>query len=138
MAILTRAPRLTPLSNFATLRIAPVQTRRQYADQSPQEASGVVKQKDKDAKPKILEPIPPAEDSQDVKKHNEEFKDRPDRAVNKIDDKGRPVVGKMPTESQSRFAESQATTIAKLCFRESEIGVLVPGQYLACQVKTII
>src|SRR6186713_380031 len=40
-------------------------------------------------KPKILETAPPAEETDDVKEHNEEFKKRSDRASNKIDPDGK-------------------------------------------------
>ena len=83
--------------------VVPSQTQRRYADQASAsgEGSGVVKKSDKNAKPKILEPVPSAEETNDVKKHNEDFEDRPDRATNYIDDKGRPKVGKMAQECEA-------------------------------------
>ena len=91
---------------------------RRYASNSSgsePEGSGVIKQKDKNAKPKILEHVPPAqENSEDVKKHNEEFEDRPDRAANQIDDKGRPVTGKMPSKGGEGCWIVVVVTIADL------------------------
>ena len=56
---------------------------------------GIVGKGDKNAKPVILEHAAPA-DSKDpeVKKHNEEFEKRPDRAANAISDKNETTVGK--------------------------------------------
>ncbi|CAF9922068.1 MAG: hypothetical protein GOMPHAMPRED_002481 [Gomphillus americanus] len=56
---------------------------------------GIVGKGDKNAKPVILEHAAPA-DSKDpeVKKHNEEFEKRPDRAANAINDKNEATVDK--------------------------------------------
>ena len=83
-----------------TLRAAP---RRLFADQTgPEEGSGVVKKKAKDAKPKILDTMVSGEETPEVKRHNEHFENRPDRAANVIDDKGRSTTGR-PPGGESRF-----------------------------------
>ena len=88
MPILPRATRgftLRPILYPSTIH-----TYRFYAkdssSSSPEEGSGVQKIAEKGAKPKILEHAPPAEETPDVKKHNEDFQKRPDRAANVIND----------------------------------------------------
>ena len=103
MAPFRHAPRtfLRPNPARPTIRPTPFLSRRTYASQqSSDEGSGVVKKLDPEAKPKILEHVPPPSESasEEVRKHNESFEDRPDRASNKIDDKGRPVTGQTPPE----------------------------------------
>lgn len=66
----------------------------QQAKDSSEEGTGITKQTDKNAKPRILEHVPDAEDTEDVRKHNEEFEKRPDRADNKLDPENKETVGK--------------------------------------------
>ena len=75
---------------------ASLQSHRFYAQdsKSSEEGSGIQKQADKNARPVILEAAPPAEESEEVRKHNEEFEHRPDRAENKIDPDNKETVGK--------------------------------------------
>ena len=71
--------------------------RRFYAEKakkSAEEGSGITKETDKNAKPRILEHIPDAEDTEEVRKHNKEFEERPDRASNVLDPENKETVGK--------------------------------------------
>ena len=80
----------------ATIRPAWQPAYRGYASggsgQSPDEKASSEKTKSKGPQPKILEHIPPSQTSDpEVKKHNEEFEQRPDRAANEINDKNEAV-----------------------------------------------
>ena len=78
--------------------IQPLATTRSYASKSDSQSSsskedefeglGVVGKGDKNARPTILAHSAPTDsEDPDVKKHNEEFEKRPDRAANIVDDK---------------------------------------------------
>ena len=87
MSLLPRTGRSLVTRQIPNLRA--VQSRRLYAQDSSssaEEGSGIQKKTEKGAKPKILEHSPPAVETPEVKKHNEEFQKRPDRAANMIDD----------------------------------------------------
>ena len=65
------------------LQLRTFQVSRSYAQDSKasEEGSGIQKQADKNARPVILEHAPPAQETEEVKKHNQEFEKRPDRLV---------------------------------------------------------
>jgi hypothetical protein len=71
--------------------VQPFQPRYYASKESAEEGTGVQQKGDKNARPVILEHSPPAEETEDVKKHNEEFEKRPDRSANQIDDKNQAV-----------------------------------------------
>ena len=100
MAVLSRTSRTFASVSRSKLvaRPASLAPRCAYATDSAtgQEGSGVVKQTDKNAKPKIIDHTTPEQTSEEVKKHNADFEARPDRAANAIDDQGRPHTGQLP------------------------------------------
>ncbi|KAI4143553.1 MAG: hypothetical protein LQ340_006962 [Diploschistes diacapsis] len=96
MAVIRSAPRSFRSLFAPQLRALPLQSTRFYADDSKQAevGSGIQKQGDKNARPVILEHAPPAQETEEVKKHNQEFEKRPDRSVNRIGSEDKQKVGK--------------------------------------------
>ena len=96
MSLLRALPKRLLARPLASQFRTSFQPQRFYAQESKstEEGSGVQKQTDKNARPVILEAAPPAEETEEVRKHNEEFKHRPDRAENRIDPDNKETVGK--------------------------------------------